>query len=178
MLKRFWREFLVAAVVAALAFFAIDFLGDLVLQEPEELKITASIMVFSIAVIVVPGLVGGGIAGVLVGKREKSLKARLFVPALGAAIGTVAVMALGLGGILFLTEAGWQAQLDELGSIGVDFFAEMTLEEYKAMVLFSALFGMLFMALINFAIGLVGGYLGSMASGKEKNARGNRKTKG
>lgn len=167
MIKKFWKEIVIAAVLTAVVFVAFDVGADLLMSVPEDLVLSVEIMFLSIAILVVPGLVGGIVSGFLVGKKTKDIKAILFIPAIGAAIGSAGVMLLSLGEVLFLTDAGWQAQLTELSELGVGFFAEMSLPEYKTMIIASVIFGMFFMALINFAVGLLGGFVGNKVAGKK-----------
>ena len=44
---------------------------------------------------------------------------------------------------------------------GGEFFANMSLAEYKSMIVVSVIFGAVFLAVLNFAIGLAGGFAGS-----------------
>ncbi len=161
MFKEFWKEFLLAAILTAAIFTVMDLLGNLFVPETGEVVLSAELMVFSIAVLVLPALIGCIPSGYLIAKKTKDVKAALFVPAIGAAIGGLALMALSAGALLLMTDAAWQAQMNQLAEYGVEFFADMSLAEYKSVVVLSAIIGMVFLAILNFAIGLAGGFAGS-----------------
>jgi hypothetical protein len=167
MIKKFWKELLLAAVLATALFTAMDFAGNIFAPETGNVEISAGLMLFSIMALFLPALVGCIPSGYLIAKKTKDIKAIIFVPALGAAIGSLALMALSAVSLLLMTDAMWQAQMDELAGYGVEFFAAMPLADYKSMVIFSVIFGAAFLAVINFAIGLAGGFLGSKIAKKK-----------
>ena len=76
-------------------------------------------------------------------------------------------MALSAGALLLMTDSAWQTQMDELAEYGVGFFADMSLAEYKSVVVLSAIIGAAFLAVLNFAIGLAGGFVGSKLAKKK-----------
>ena len=162
MFKKFWKEILLAAVFTLVLFTAMDFVGNVFVPEtPEDLTLSGGIMLFSIIALFLPPLVGCIPSGYLIAKKTKDIKAALFVPALGAAIGGLVLMVYSAGALLFMTDAAWQLQMNELAELGVEFFANMSLADYKSMVIASVVFGAVFIAVINFAIGLAGGFVGS-----------------
>ena len=161
MFKEFWKELLLAAVLTAVLFTAMDLLGTFFVSGTGDITLSADLMLFSIIVLILPPLVGCIPSGYLIAKKTKDIKAVIFVPALGAAIGGLALMAFSTGSILLMTDAAWQAQMKELAGYGVEFFATMSLADYKSMVVFSVIFGAVFLAILNFAIGLAGGFVGS-----------------
>jgi len=167
MFKEFWRELLLAAVLTAALFTAMDLLGEFFVTATGGVELSAGLMLFSIAVIVCPALVGCIPSGYLIARKKGDIKAILFVPALGAAIGGLVLMALSAGALLLMTDATWQEQMNELAEYGVEFFANMSLAEYKSMIFFSVIFGAVFLAVLNFAIGLAGGFVGSRLAGKK-----------
>ena len=158
--KKFGKELLLAVILSALFFMAADQLGNLAVQ-PNEITLSAGLMVLSLAILVLPALLGSIPSGFFIAKKTKDVKPVLFVPAAGAAIGGLVIMLLSAVSLLLLPDQAWQAQMAELGAYGIDFFAGMGLAEYKAMILFSLAFGAVFLALLNFAIGLAGGFIGS-----------------
>ncbi len=162
MFKKFWKEILLAAVFTLVLFIAMDFFGNIfVPEEPTEVTISAGLMIFSIIVLFLPPLIGCIPSGYLIAKKTKDVKAVIFAPALGAAIGILVVMLFSAGALLLMTDAAWQLQMDELADYGVEFFATMSLADYKSLVITSVVFGAIFMAVLNFAIGLAGGFVGS-----------------
>ena len=162
MFKKFWKELLLAAVFTFVLFALMDILGNFfVPATPEDLTLSAGLMVFSIIVLFLPPIVGCIPSGYLIAKKTKDIKAALFVPALGAAIGGLVLMVFSAGALLLMTDAAWQLQMDELAEYGVGFFATMSLADYKSMVIASVVFGAVFVAILNFAIGLAGGFVGS-----------------
>lgn len=166
MFKEFWKELLLAAILTALLFLAGDLLGELLISVGDEVTLSAGLMVFSILILVLPALVGSALSGFFIAKKTKDVKTVLFVPAIGAAIGGLLLMAISTGSLLLMTDAAWQSQMAEAAKYGGELFAKMTLEEYKALITFSLAFGAVFLALINFAIGLVGGLAGSKLAKK------------
>ena len=141
---------------------AMDVFGNLFVPEtPKDMTLSTGLMVFSIIALFLPPLVGCIPSGYLIAKKTKDIKVALFVPALGAAIGGLALMLFSAGALLFMTNAAWQVQMDEVAKYGVGFFADMSLEAYKSMVIASVIFGAVFIAVLNFAIGLAGRFAGS-----------------
>ncbi len=167
MFKEFWREFLLAAVLTAVLFTAVDLLGTFFVPETGDITLSAGLLGFSLIALVLPALVGCIPSGYLIAKKTGDIKAVLFVPAAGAAIGSLALMALSACALLLMADSAWQAQMDEVAEYGVDFFADMSLAEYKSMILFSVIFGAVFIGILNFAIGLAGGFVGSSLAKKK-----------
>jgi len=168
MCKKFLKELLLAAVLTAVLFVAFDFFGE-ALFPSNDITLSAGLMVFALAVLILPPLIGGIPSGYLVGKKIKKGKDALFVPAIGAAVGGLALMSLSLASMLLMTDVAWQSQLAEAAKYGGTFFADMTLQDFKSMVLFSVVLGAIFIAIMNFAIGLLGGLIGSkLALGKKR----------
>lgn len=168
MFREFWKELLLAAILTALLFFAGDLVGELLIPVPAsgEISLSTGLMVFSTAILILPALIGSALSGFFVAKKTKDIKAVLFVPAIGAAIGGLVLMILSAGSLLLMPDAAWATQMAEASKYGGEFFAKMSLEEYKALITFSVGFGAVFLALVNFAIGLVGGLVGSKLSRK------------
>ncbi|MDP6670995.1 MAG: hypothetical protein QGI60_04220 [archaeon] len=166
MFKKFLKELLLAAILTALLFFAGDLVGELLIPTSGEISLSTGLMVFSTALLILPALIGSAPSGFFIAKKTNDLKAVLFIPAIGAAIGGLILMILGAGSLLLMTDAAWTIQMAEAAKYGGDFFSKMSLEEYKALITFSVAFGAVFLALINFAIGLVGGFVGSKLSKK------------
>ena len=167
MFKEFWKELLLAAVLTAVLFTAMDLLGGFFVPETGEVTLSAGLMAFSLIALVLPALVGCIPSGYLIAKKTKDIKAAIFAPALGAAIGGLALMALSAGSLLLMTDAAWQEQMAEVAEYGVEFFANMSLAEYKSMIAFSVVIGAVFLAILNFAIGLAGGFVGSKLAKKK-----------
>ena len=161
MFKKFWKEILLAVILTMVLFTAMDFVGSFFTPEGEDLTLSAGLMAFSIIALFLPALVGCIPSGYLIAKKTKDIKAIIFIPALGAAIGGLVLMLFSAGALLLMTDAGWQAQMDELADYGVEFFATMSLADYKSIVITSVIFGAIFVAVLNFAIGLAGGFVGS-----------------
>ncbi len=162
MFKKFWKEILLAAVLTMVLFTAMDFVGNIFVPEtPEDLTLSGGIMLFSIIALFLPPLVGCIPSGYLIAKKTKDIKDIIFLPALGAAIGGLVLMLFSTGALLLMTDAAWQTQMDELADYGVEFFATMSLADYKSMVIASVIFSSIFIAVLNFAIGLAGGFVGS-----------------
>ena len=161
MFKKFWKELLLAAVLTAIIFTAMDLFGNFFVPETGDITLSGSLMLFSIIVLILPALVGCIPSGYLIAKKTKDVKAALFVPAMGAAIGGLLLMVFSASALLLMTDAAWQGQMNELADYGVEFFATMSLADYKSMVIFSVVFGAVFLAVLNFAIGLAGGFVGS-----------------
>ncbi len=161
MCKKFWKEALLAAVLTAIIFTIMDLLGNFFVPETGDVTLSAGLMLFSIVVLVLPALVGCIPSGYLISKKTKNIKFILFVPALGAAIGGLILMGLSAGALLLMTDAAWQIQMDELAELGIEFFTTMSLADYKSMVIFSVIIGTVFLAILNFAIGIAGSFIGS-----------------
>ena len=163
MFKKFWKEILLAAVFTLVLFTLMDLVGNLFAPSIEtgELTLSAGLMAFSIIALFLPALVGCIPSGYLIAKKTKDIKAVIFAPALGAAIGGLVLMLFSAGALLLMTDAAWQNQMNELADYGVEFFATMSLANYKSMVIASVVFGAIFIAVLNFAIGLAGGFVGS-----------------
>ena len=67
----------------------MDFVGNFFTPSSgtEELTLSSGLMAFSMIALFLPALVGCIPSGYLIAKKTKDIKAALFVPALGAAIG-------------------------------------------------------------------------------------------
>lgn len=168
MFKGFWKEFVLAAVLTALFFGLVDLLGDFVAApEGSEITLSAGLLLLSLAILVLPALLGSIPSGYLIGKKKKGNEA-MFVPAAGAAVGGLMIMLLSVLALLLMTDAEWMAQMQAVAEYGVSFFAGMTLEQYKATVIASSAIGIAFIAIINFAIGLAGGLIGSRLAAQKK----------
>ena len=70
-------------------------------------------------------------------------------------------MTISVVSILILPDAALQEQMVQIADYGGAIFEGMGVQEYKSLIVFSVVFGALFLALINFALGLAGGFLGS-----------------
>ena len=167
MFKKFWKEVLLAAVLTTVLFTAMDILGTFFAPATGEITFSGGLVVFSIAALFLPSLVGCIPSGYLIANKTKDIKAVIFGPAMGAAIGGLALMAFSAGELLLMTDAAWLEQMAELAKYGVELFATMSLADYKSMVLFSVIFGAVFLAVLNFAIGLAGGFVGSKLAKKK-----------
>lgn len=166
MIKEYWKELLLAAVLTAVLFTAMDLFGNLFVPETGDVTLSAGLLAFSLIALVLPALVGCIPSGYLIAKKTKDIKAIIFVPALGAAIGGLILMAFSAVSLLLMTDAAWQAQIDKLAQYGVKFFANLPLAEYKSLIIFSVIFGAVFIAILNFGIGLAGGFIGSKLAKK------------
>jgi len=161
MFKGFLKEIALAAILTLVLFLASDSLGGLLVPETGEVTLSAGLLAFSMLVLVLPPLIGSIPSGYLIGKKTKDIKAILFAPALGAAIGGLLLMSISVVSILIMPDAALQEQMAQIAEYGGRFFEGMSLQEYKSFLTFSMVFGALFLALINFAIGLAGGFVGS-----------------
>lgn len=166
MFKKFWKELLLAAVFTTVLFMLSDLFGTFFIPETGEVTLSAGLMLFSLIALVLPALIGCIPSGYLIAKKTKDIKAVIFVPALGAAIGGLALMALSAGSLLLMTDSEWLAQMAEVAEYS-GFFATMPLADYKSMIVFSVIFGAVFIAILNFAIGLAGGFAGSKLARKK-----------
>ncbi len=166
MFREFWKELLLAAILTALLFFAGDLLGELMIPASGEITLSTGLMAFSLIILVLPALLGSVPSGFFIAKKTKDIKAVLFVPAMGAAIGGLLLMVLSTGSLMLMTDAAWQSQMAEATKYGGELFAKMSLEEYKGLITFSLAFSAVFLALLNFAIGLAGGLAGSKLAKK------------
>ena len=158
---------MLAAVLTAVIFTAMDLLGNFFVLETGEVTLSAGLLAFSLAALVLPALLGCIPSGCLIARKTKDIKAVLFLPALGAAIGGLVLMILSAVPLLLMDDAAWLAQMAEVAEYGAEFFENMSLAEYKSMIAFSVVFGALFLAIINFAIGLAGAYAGSRLARKK-----------
>ena len=161
MFKKFWKEMLLAAALTTALFLTAELAGNLLIPIGDDVSLSAGLMIFSIAVLVIPALIGCIPSGFLIAKKSKDIKAVLFVPAIGAAIGGLALMVLSTGSLLLMTDAAWQDQMAEAAKYGGEIFAKMSLEEYKSIITLSVAFGAVFLGILNFAIGMIGGFAGS-----------------
>ena len=165
MFKEFKKELLLAAVFTAVLFWLSDFLGDFMAgPEPDGITISAGLMMVALLMLVLPAFIGTVPSGFLVGKKTRDVKATIFVPAVGAAIGVIVIMALSAATLIFAPDAVLESRMAEATGYGLDFFAGMAVQEYRALLMVSLAFGAVFLALINFAVGLAGGFAGRMLS--------------
>jgi hypothetical protein len=160
MLKRFYKELLLAAGFTAGLFWFSDFVGKMTISLEGGLNITPELFVFSLAMLVLPSLLGTIPSGYLIGKQEKGVLPSLFVPALGAVLGVAAVVALNSLPLLFAPDAVLQEEMAKMATRGIGMFAEMSVQEYRSLLAVSLALGTGIIALINFAIGMAGGFLG------------------
>ncbi len=161
MFKRYYRELMLAALLTLGAFALGDVLGDFIAPQGDGISLSPVLMIFSMVMLVSPGLIGSIPSGYLIAKKTKNFKAHLFVPAVGTAIGGMIIMVLAGIALLLIPDTAWLAQMDNATEMGVDFFSQMSLADYKAMIMFSVIFGAVFLSILNFTIGLAGGFIGS-----------------
>jgi len=161
MFKRYYRELMLAALLTLGAFALGDVLGDFIAPQGDGVRLSPVLMIFSMIMLVSPGLIGSIPSGYMIAKKTKNFKAHLFVPAVGTAIGGIIIMALAGIALLLIPDVAWVAQMNNATEMGIDLFSQMSLADYKAMIMFSVIFGALFLAILNFTIGLAGGFIGS-----------------
>jgi len=160
MCRQYLRELVLAVVLVLGISIALDVFGDVLVAGQGKIEITAGLMAFGLVAIVLPALAGAVPSGFLLARKQAGLKQALLVPAFGAAIAMILLMAFSAVSLLSMTDAAWQLQIAQMDEMGLGFFSSMPLQEFKAMILASVAFGALFMAIFNFGLGLAGGYAG------------------
>ncbi len=169
MIQQFKRELILAVVLTTVLFAAADILGDFAFApSPGELTLSAELMVLSMAVLILPALLGTIPSGYLIAKKTADIKPIIFIPALGAAIGAIILMLFSFVSFILTPDSVLQAQMAKVSDYGIDFFTNMSLPEYRSMLMFSIAFGAVFLGLMNFAIGLAGGFVGSRIAAVKK----------
>ncbi len=155
-------------VITAILGFLVDVIPDLFISQEliQQGIFSPTVMVIGfiamIALFLVP-VVGGALGGFLISKKSNELLPTLVLPAVGTAIAGIIMIGIPAIFLLALDDSGWQGQLDEIGeALGEDMaiFKDMTVDEFKSFTMLSLGLGMVFTAIMNFAFGLIGGFLG------------------
>ncbi len=75
MLREYWKEIVLAAVLTFLLFLLTGLLGVFVAPEEGAVEISAGLMAFSIAALVLPPFIGAILSGFLIARKTKDIKA-------------------------------------------------------------------------------------------------------
>ncbi len=158
--KRLCREFLLAVAFTAGLFWFSDYVGKRAISIDGGLDITLGLFAFSLVMLVLPAFLGTIPSGFLLAKKEKKALPGILVLALGAALGVVAMIAVNAAFIVFASDQVLEAQIAGLAGRGVSLFKDMGVQEYRGLLTASLVVGALLLALINFGVGLAGGFFG------------------
>lgn len=162
MIKNYWKEILLVIVITVVL---MELVG--LFPEPEvtkEIIFSPAIMLFGIAVIIVPPLIASIIGGYLIARKTTEFKETMFAPAIGLLIAGILIMGFSLGQLLLLDDAGWQKEFNKVDELGLGFFEDMTLQEFKDLTIASSISGTVFIVIFYFALGLLGGFIGRVTA--------------
>lgn len=166
MLKEFWKEILFVAVTVIVFSVIADYLPVSVTQEN---LYSPELMLFGIFILLFP-FFPAALAGYWVRKRagKDGMRSAMIVPAFGALLGGVLLTLFSLAQLMLLDDASLLAQIQEVQSIGVNIFEGMNAADIKSFLVTTTAIGIVFIALINGALGLAGGFVGSLVAGKKE----------
>ena len=152
------KEFLITLVLII----ALAFLIELV-PEPETLSAE---FVFS-PVVLLLGIIALSLpffasipAGYLISKKRAELKDAIAVPAAAGVVAALLIVGFSVVQLMLTSDAEIAEQLQKMEEFGMGFFASMTPEQYRSFAITSSLFGFVLVAVINFALGILGGLAG------------------
>lgn len=173
MFKENMKEFLLSIFLVGIILFLVDFSGDFFARPiTEELIFSEWIIIIGLLVMVVPALIGTMPSGYLLAKKGKTLKEIMLVPGIGAGIAAFLYLLTAAVYLIIQPDAYWQEQFNQVALLGVDYFSNFTLEEFKAITISSTFIGALFMGVFNFALGAAGGFIGqSLIALKKKDLK-------
>ena len=104
------------------------------------------------------------IGGYLICRRCDDLNHAVLVPAVAVALASVLMVGLSLGSVLTATDAQLEQRLGEMNNAGFTVFEGMGIDEFKSFTLSETIIGFFALGLINFGLGLAGGFVGSTIS--------------
>ncbi len=154
-LKKYWKELVLAAIAVIVIGQLFDFLP---LDTSGNAIFSPAIMLVGIVALFVPAFVGIA-AGYFVAKKSTG-KAPFLVPAAAGAIAAIVLILFSLASLSLMTEDQWQQELDKLKETGFGVFNDFSIQEFKAFTMSALCFGLVFLAAINFAFGMIGGFVG------------------
>ena len=163
-MKQFWKE----GALTALAVLSLSFAADMV-PVPAAIDIFSPfLMLFGLFVLVLP-FFPAAIAGYFI-RKKTAQKDYFVVPAIGAALGGILLVAISLAQVLLSSDAQLLAEVSKASGSGVTFFESMNAQELRSFFISSTAIGLVFLTIINGALGLVGGLAGGYLSGRKNKA--------
>jgi hypothetical protein len=159
MFKKYWKEITLA--------FLINLILSYLIQLVPAYELNTTTMALAILAILTP-LIAAIPAGYLIGKKTKKLKPTLLYPAIGVTIAVIVSLLITSYSVMTMTDAQWQENIDEVESLDLDLglFQNMTASEFKAFTINALFLGFIVAIMMNFAFGLIGGYMGRWVSKK------------
>lgn len=157
MLSKFSKEILAVFLLTFIVTFAADFFGD-ALVTPDTVFSPVT-MLLGITVLLIPAF-AGIVGGYLVAKKTPDLKTSLLVPAIGATLAAIVLTGISFAQIMVASDAQLESEIAKAKEYGVSFFEQMSNQELRDFLVFSAIAGMFFLAIMNFALGAAGGFAG------------------
>ena len=160
MIKNYCKEFLITAVLLSVIMLLLEFIPS-----PEQITeayiYSPMTLLLGMLVLFMPFFVAI-VGGFLISKKTNELKPAIVVPASAVLVAGLLLMLVITAGLLMQTDADWQKEFGELNDsdMEIEFFPEMTLEQFKSLTLSSMAIGIPFIAAINFGLGLAGGFVG------------------
>ena len=159
MLMKYKKELAAAFILLLAAMFLTELIPD-----PRTIELTPELMALSFALLLLP-LFAAIPSGYLIAKKTKELNPAIFVPALGIALATLVMLGIGFAQISIAPDSEIQKEMDKATEMGVNMFDEMSVQDFRAFTLSSLMLGAVFMAVMNFALGLFGGFTGRTLAG-------------
>jgi len=157
-IRKYRKEILIVAALAILLNILMEFVPFATPATKADLY-SPMLMVIAVIALMLPGIAAIP-GGYLIAKKTKEQNPAIIGPALGAALAGVLIIVWGIGGIMLASDAEIQAEMDKTKIIGVDFFDEMSVSEFRSFTLTSSIIGLVFLIIINSALGAAGGYIG------------------
>ncbi|MBI4044999.1 MAG: hypothetical protein HY392_04795 [Candidatus Diapherotrites archaeon] len=155
------KEFLKQGVLVFVLIFVFTFIAEVL--EPKDIspELVFSPLVFVAGLLVLFFPFFASIAGgFFIAKKTREMKPALLVPATAAFLAGLVIVGLGLLQVVLYSDEQLGLELVKASELGLGFFSDMTVDEFRGFLLTSTLFGAVFVALLNFGLGITGGLVG------------------
>lgn len=152
--------------IAFILLIAVMLLAELI-PGPKTAELTPELMALSFILLLLPFFAAIP-PGYLIAKKTKETNPVIFVPAIGVALATLLMVGIGFAQISIAPDSEIQKEMDKAAELGIDMFADMSVQDFRAFTLSSLVLGAFFMVVMNFALGLFGGFTGKAIAGMKK----------
>lgn len=162
------KEFLIAVILTLVVLFAIDIGGDVLLGDlVSEDIFSANTMLIGMGVFLVMLAIPFFIAmffGYRLSKKGEPLKEVLVNPAAALAVAALLLTLFSVGTMMAASDEDMQTELAALEELEVDYFSEMSIADFRVMLLVSVTAGAVFLAVMYFGVGVAGSFAGKTLS--------------
>ncbi len=171
-LKKFWKEFLLVFILTFVLQFLADYSDNFVSDEIIRENLFSPIVYLIAFIVLMLPLFAAIIGGYLISKKSLKKTDSMLVPGIAAALAGIFLLLIPLTQFYSLNDAGWQEEFSkaktETQKLGLNFFEEMNLEDFKNLTINSTLIALPFIGLLNLAFGIVGGLIGNYLYSRKK----------